>query len=184
MIRVHSSPALLRHLQTYEVDGTTVEDSLFIGGRLSYPGRQDIEYQLADTDPYTIMHEARVIEGLPRATIAAIKYLAGVATEAHRGIDLTLDLLWTVHGEYSNRNEGPSLDRLIAALVTIQDFKDEDLLVGTHKNIAQTIVFKAAEEIVGTFHRIGFPLSSVGLEELFDGADPACLGLGLVELAS
>lgn len=44
MITVRTNLSLLEHLSTFEVDGGTVASLLFEGGRLSYPGRKEIEY--------------------------------------------------------------------------------------------------------------------------------------------
>lgn len=173
MISVRTSLALLHHLRTYEEDGSTVASALFDGGRLSYPGRKDIEYEFSIIEPYTLELEARVIEGLPVKFRGSISFLARVATEAHRGLDPTLDLLWAAHSSF--RGEGVALDRLVAALVTVQDIK-------TH-GIEDAIACEASLRLIAGMHSLGLPPTHIGLEEIFDGADPACLGLGLVELA-
>lgn len=174
MIAIRTSLVLLEHLRSHELDGATVASALFDGGRLSYPGRKDIEHQLGYTEPYTLELEARVIEGMPPRTVASVRYLAYIATEAHRGFDLTLDLLWGTHHAYHNRKEGPSLDRLVAALVAIEDLRLHD--------ISDEAASVAASRVILHLHTIGLPPTKEGLEELFDGADPACVGLGMVQL--
>lgn len=166
------------HLTTHKVDGATVAEVLFEGGRLAYPGRKDIEYQLKMVEPYGLEQESRVIDGLPRNVCAAVKYLALVATEAHSDLDATLELLWRSHSAHAVaiREEGPALDRLVAALVTIQDFREHQLM-----DLAPAVE-RASELVIAHFHQIGFPMTAASLEEIFDGAEPACLGLSLVEL--
>lgn len=173
MITVRPNLKLMEHLKTYEVDGGTVDSLLFEGGRLSYPGRKDIEHQLGYIEPYTLELEARVIEGLPQKMVAAIRLLSreAISRRWFKEIDPTLELLWMAHGAF---HEGVSLDRLVAALVMV-DYAvnertfDEDIEIAAHV-------------LVHGLHTLGFPPSEEGLEELFDGAPPACIGLGLVEL--
>lgn len=179
MITVRKSLALYEHLMKYTVDGATVGTLLFDdGGRLSWPGRKELEYQLAYVEPYDLSLEARVIDGLPKATAASIRFLARVATEAHKWHDSTLDLLWVSHMEYAAfapPGEGPALDRIVAALVAIHDARDNDLM-------QNPLISKAAETFITGMNWIGLPMNQAGLEEIFDAAEPACLGLGLVEL--
>lgn len=173
MIAVRTNPSLLSHLQTFEVDGATVDSLLFEGGRLAYPGRKEIEYELGYADPYTLAMEARVIEGLSKRANAAIRLLAREADDhlLFSMEDSTLELLWRSHGSWT---KGISLDRLVAALVMVEYALDGRTL--------NADVERAAEILVTELHRAGFPPTRVGLEELFDGAAPACVGLGLVEL--
>lgn len=169
MISVRTNPELRKHLETFEVDGATVDSLLFEGGRLSYPGRKEIEYQLGYVEPYTLDLEARVIEGIAPKMAAAIRVLADGA----KGMvfDPTLELLWAAHSSWRG---GISLDRLVAALVMVEFALDGRTL--------DPDLERAAEILVKGLHTIGFPPTEAGLEELFDGAPPACVGLGLVDL--
>lgn len=172
-VTVLTCPVLLTHLSTFEHDGTTVAGALFSDGRLQYPGRWDVEDHLGDLEPYTLSHEARVVTGLGVKAEAAIRLLSREATRRHVHVDPTLDLLWTVHGSLPSP-QGTSLDRLVAALVSIQELTE-----GLWWDDAAQ---EAAIVLVAGLHSLGFPPNRAGLEELFDGADPACVGLGLVEL--
>ena len=181
MIRVHHSDALMLHLETFEDDGATVASLLFDGGRLSYPERQHMEYQLGFSEPYTLYHEARVMTGMGPQWNAACRFLARLATRKSAGHDPTLDLLWTAHDAFShlsNPAEDPALDRLIAALVTIHDARKLERRDGTG---AGTLV-RAGEILIRGLHSQGFPPSSAALEELCDGAMPACVGLGMIDI--
>lgn len=175
VILIRQSDRLLEHLRTYEVDGATIESLLFEGGRLNYPGRQRIEQQLGFADPYTIEMEARTIDGLFQSISTSIRFLAREASRKFHGHDPTLDLLWEVHDAYPRWGfEGPSLDRLVAALVMVQhvlenDSDDED-------------VKYACGVLVNGLTAVGFPPSERALEEIWDGAAPACVGLGLVSV--
>lgn len=172
-LQVMTCPTLLEHLQTWVHDGATVASALFNDGRLSYPGRWDVEDHLGAPDPYTLAHEARVIVGLSTRCEAAIRLLSREATARHSEEDATLELLWLTHWS-AGPLEGPSLDRLVAALVAVQELTegiwwDQEAAV-------------AAEVLVEEMTRLGFPPTRESLEELFDGAEPACVGLGLVQL--
>jgi len=181
MLTVKFSSELHAHLSSFLVDGASVGDVLFEGGRLAYPGRKDIEYQLGYTEPYTLELEARIVEGFSPAVNAAIRFLAAIATDVHSSEEETLRLLWESHREYSleqsraGREEGPALDRLVAALVTIEDARQA--------GSTDQIIIAAASALIKALHIAGIPPTPAGLEELFDGADPACVGLGLVEIA-
>lgn len=173
---VRTNLELLEHLRSFQQDGATVESLLFEGGRLSYPGRREIEYQLGYVEPYTLELEARVIEGLPPRMIAAIRVLAQFARTIPNDdwsteIDPTLELLWLSH-EAWDRN-GISLDRLVAALVGVNFAMN---------NKQDDVIEDAAAILVRGMHSLGFPPTHEGLEELFDGAPPAAVGLGLVDL--
>jgi hypothetical protein len=171
MITVRTNKELLEHLRTHQIDGGTVEALLFEGGRLSYPGRKEIEYQLGYTEPYTLDFEARVIEGISPRLASVIRFLADHATAG--ASDPTLELLWQAHASW---REGISLDRLVAALVCVEMARDD------RAALFNDDVINAAEMLVRGLHSIGFPPTELGLEELFDGAPPACVGLGLVDL--
>lgn len=171
-LTVKHNPKLAEHLSTYEVDGATVESVLFEGGRLAYPGRKEIEYHLGYEEPYTLALEARVIEGLSPRLATVIRFLADEAKELAMD-DPTLELLWKSHSSW---RDGISLDRLVAALVMVQYATDD------RSAVMSDDVIKSAEMLVRGLHTIGFPPSGDALEELFDGAPPACVGLGLVEL--
>lgn len=189
-ISVRTSVPLLEHLGSFEHDGGTVAAVLFEGGRLSYPARREIEHMLGYTDPYTLELEARVIEGMSSQWNAAVRFLARLATEQHRG-DPTLDLLWGAHHSFmypegtgrptKGAGQAPSIDRLVAALVTVQKY--QDLLAGG-EHLVLGVIIEAAEVMVQGLHAEGLPPTMAGLEELFDGADPACVALGLVRFGS
>ncbi len=165
---------------TFEVDGATVGTLLFEnGGRLSYPGRKDIEYELKQAEPYTLDHEARVLEGLSKSLAASIRLLAFEATYRFCGHDSTLDLLWVSHNAYQTENkEHIALDRLVAALVSVQALQNGEW---NHIKDAK-ILFEAAEVMILEMHRVGLPPTIDGLDELFDGAPPASVGLCLIDL--
>lgn len=171
---------LLNHLTTFAVDGATVASSLFEGGRLAYPGRKAIEHELGYVEPYTLEMEARVILGFSVGMRVAVRFLASMATEFYRGKDDTLDLLWNSHNEFSYRDigeSGPSPDRLMTALVAI-----EGLSSGEIEQDEMRFGGLAAEQLVRALHKEGFPPNEASLEELFDGAWPACIGLNLVSI--
>jgi hypothetical protein len=188
-VSVRTSTALVEHLNTFEHDGGTVAGVLFEGGRLAYPARKEIETMLGYTDPYTIELEARVIEGMSTQWNAAVRFLSRLATEQNRG-EQTLDLLWSAHHSFmypegtanykAGAGQKPSIDRLVAALVTIKKY--EELLQTDH--LVLSVIVEASEVVVGGLHAVGLPPTMVGLEELFDGADPACVALGLVSFGS
>ncbi len=173
MILVRTCQSLLEHLVSHEHDGTTVALSLFSDGRLMYPGRRDVEEQMGAEDPYTLEHEARIVVGLGRRTEAAIRMLAREASARHTGHDPTLDLLWSAHVSAPS-SEGISLDRVVAALVAVQELSEG--------NWNDPDVIEAAVVMIDGLRSAGFPPSRSGLEELFDGADPAVCGLGMVML--
>ncbi len=172
MVTVRTNESLLEHLRCYEHDGATVDSLLFEGGRLSYPGRKEIEYQLGYVEPYTLELEARVIEGISPRVAAAIRILADAARPLASS-EPTLELLWAAHSSW---RKGISLDRLVAALVMVEYATDDRACLFDED------VTTAAEILVRGLHSAGFPPSEAGLEELFDGAPPACVGLGLVDL--
>lgn len=175
-LTIRSNPRLMEHLTTFAVDGATVDSLLFEGGRLAYPGRKEIEYLLGYEEPYTLALEARVIEGISPQMAASIRTLGRFArTTSNDGrtdqIDSTLELLWLAHESW-DRN-GISLDRLVAALVGV------NLAL---ENKADDVIEDACAVLIKELHLLGFPPTHEGLEELFDGAPPACVGLGLVVL--
>lgn len=177
-LRVSHSPVLEKHLSTFEVDGTTVEGALFSDGRLMYPGRQGLEQIMHAAEPYTLWHEARVVEGFFGSINQAIWLLAEQATEVP-DLDPTLEVLWRSHA--AARGIGlaasplaPSLDRLVAALVTVQRLSE---LAEPERALAD-----AAIVFVRGLTAAGFPASAAALEEIWDGAAPACVGLVLVDI--
>lgn len=172
MVTVRTNLELLDHLQKFEQDGASLAEVLFDGGRLAYPGRKEIEYQLGYTEPYTLELEARVIEGLSKKMAAAIRILADSARELALS-EPTLELLWAAHSTWRG---GVSLDRLVAALVMVEYATDDRAV------LLDDDVKRAAEVLIRGLHSTGFPPTAEGLEELFDGAPPACVGLGLVDL--
>jgi hypothetical protein len=172
MISVRTNLDLMNHLRTFEVDGATVDSLLFEGGRLAYPGRKEIEYQLGYTEPYTLELESRAIEGIKPKMAASIRILADAARDLAMS-EPTLELLWAAHSSW---RAGISLDRLVAALVMVEYATDDRQI------LVSDDVRRAAEILVKGLHSSGFPPDEKGLEELFDGAPPACVGLGLVEL--
>lgn len=173
MISVRTKPELVEHLSNFLFDGATVGSLLFDGGRLAYPGRKEIEYQLGYTEPYTLELEARVLEGISPKMAACIRFLADEATSNLTGTDPTLELLWKAHSSW---RAGISLDRLVAALVMVEYATDDRSVLMSED------VVRAAELMIKGLHTVGFPPNEAGLEELFDGAPPACVGLGLVDL--
>lgn len=184
MIVVRHSPDLMQHLSSFEVDGATVASLLFDGGRLLYPGRKQLESELGYIEPYTLELEARVIEGLSKKAQEAIRLL----TEhlfATTVLDPTLEVLWGSHDAWMAN--GISLDRLVAALVMVERIGEEqatglaDRESGRRGGVDQRLV-DAAYLLVQELHSLGFPPTRESLEEIFDGAEPACVGLGLVEL--
>lgn len=187
MVTVRTNPELLEHLRQFSQDGTNMAEVIFEGGRLAYPGRKDLEYELGYSDPYTLELEARVIEGMPARWNAAVRFLARLATDQNVD-EPTLSLIWSAHNSYMYPSgysdsavgvgKAPSLDRLVAALVSIEKY--ESLLATEH--LVLSVIPEAAEVVVKGLHSVGLPPTIEGLEELFDGAPPACVGLGLVEL--
>lgn len=175
-IAVRQSENLLQHLRNFEFEGATVESLLFDGGRLSYPGRKEIEQQLGFADPYTLEMEARTLDGLFQSISTSIRFLAREATRTFHGkIDPTLDLIWGVHDAYPrHEDEGPSLDRLVAALVMVQHVLD---VGSTDKDVQH-----ACSVMINGLTAIGFPPSEKALEELCDGAPPICVGLNMVTI--
>ncbi len=171
MITVRTNVELMQHLTTFVHDGATVDSLLFEGGRLSYPGRKEIEYQLGYVEPYTLDLEARVIEGLPKKMAAAIRILADGMQYIVGDSEPTLEMLWAAHSSWRN---GISLDRLVAALTMVETIIENDT--------RNTDLIAAADILLTGLWMLGFPPTEAGLEELFDGAPPACVGLGLVEL--
>lgn len=190
-ITVRHSAKLQAHLETFEVDGTTVADAFFEGGRLAYPGRKDIEQQLGHTEPYTIEHEARVIDGLPVHVQAAIRVLSRTlqrwVQKTDGYTDPSLDVLWEAHASYiatPDRGGGEiSLDRLVAALTMVKELLisvESDPIMEKDPYIAA--LGEAAMALIAGLESLGFPPSSESLEELFDGAPPACVGLGMIDI--
>lgn len=171
-LRVSHSLPLERHLRSFEVDGTTVEATLFSDGRLMYPGRHDVEQTMQAAEPYTLWHEARVIEGFFGSIYKAIWVLSDAATELP-DLDPTLEVLWRSHAAARPLNLAPSLDRLVAGLVMVEWLR-AGRVNGPWDDAAVTLV-----RAMGA---AGFPPSANALEEIWDGAAPACVGLGLVEL--
>lgn len=169
MITVKHSSELEQWLSTYEVEGQTIANVLFAGGRLSYPGRKEIEIQLGETEPYTLTHEARVIYGLPKNVENAIKLLADLAFEY--ADDPTLEMLWDAHSAYRKEI---SLDRLVAALVGVN-------IVSSNSETGVSLA-SSCLTLVSFLNSAGFPPSSIALEEICDGAMPACVGLNLVDV--
>lgn len=180
-VSVRTNPKLLEHLRQWEHDGATVDSLLFEGGRLSYPGRKEIEYQLGYTEPYTIELEARIVEGISPRFAAAVRMLANNVKLCEE-LDPTLELLWSAHSSWSAN--GISLDRLVAALVMIQIMQDgeRDNHLSAIEACQNVDLNRAAVILVKGLHSFGLPPTQLGLEELFDGAPPACVGLGLVDL--
>ncbi len=181
MISVRHSQELATHLRSFDVDGSTVESSLFEGGRLSYPERRRLEYELGFVESYLFEHEARVLIGMPTQWNAACRFLARLATRRTSDIDPTLDLLWVSHDAFAHlsREAGPpALDRLIAALVTVHD------AMGIRSSPGQPVctMVRACEIVVRGLQSEGFPPSGLALEEICDGAVPACVGLGIVDI--
>lgn len=149
----------------------------FQGGRLSYPGRKDLEAEMGGLDPYTISHEARTAKGLPIDLTAAVRFLARQVTLAFGESDPRLGLLWGVHDEFSYGLAEPgevSLDRFVGALVGVEQVRRG------HGVTPESL--EAAEVVLMGMHSLGLPPTHLGLEELFDGAFPACVGLGIVEI--
>jgi hypothetical protein len=174
-LSVRFSPALRGHLERFEVDGATVASLLFEGGRLQYHARRDVERLIGHADPYTLEHEARAVRGLNSRMEAAVRFLGreALSRQWFPEMEPTLELLWRSHAAWVSQ-EGPSLDRIAAALVMTEY---------AHNNRTfNDDIERASELLVSGLHSLGFPPTLEGLEELFDGAYPACVGLGLVEL--
>jgi len=174
-LRVSHAPPLEQHLSQFEVDGATVQSALFADGRLMYPGRHDVEQTMAAAEPYTLWHEARVIEGFYGSVNRAIWLLSETATELLSGRDATLELLWKSHAAARKLGLAPSLDRLAAALVMIEHLRGWTR-VGDPLDDAAIVLVKG-------MIAAGFPSSAVAFEEICDGAAPACVGLNIVEFA-
>lgn len=173
---VRTDPKLLEHLRFFAVDGCTVGGSLFDGSnRLTYPGRNELERELKFVEPYTLEHEARVVIGMPRQLEDAIRTLANNVWYMVPDVEPTLELLWAAHSAWSQN--GISLDRIVAAQVTLQAVVSS----GDRADVPEQM-YDASMEFIEGMRKLGFPLRREALEELFDGADPACIGLGLVEL--
>lgn len=185
-LSVRHSANLQRHLETFEHDGATVASVLFEGGRLAYPGRKDIEYELGSPEPYTLEHESRVIDGLPLPVQAAVRVLSKTLRrwlQLSGELDPTLELLWSSHEAYiggPDRGGGEiSVDRLVAALTMVQSLAERQ------PQPADTFVMAledAAVALIRGLEALGFFPSSESLEELFDGAPPACVGLGMIDI--
>jgi len=179
-MEVSLSEELLQHLATHEIDGATVAGSLFEGGRLSYPERRRMEYELGFSEPYLLEHEARVIRGMPVQWNECVAFLSRIATR--RAVDdPTLELLWGSHDAFihaEKRGEAVSLDRLIAALVVIHDALGMD----GNANRGLRPLIEASAVLIRGLESEGFPPSSAALEEICDGALPACVGLGIVDI--
>lgn len=178
MITVQPSPELFEHLRTYEVDGATVEGALFEGGRLHYPGRKRLEHTLGFIEPYLLEHEARLIEGMDPRWNAACIFLARIATRRHGDSDPTLGVLWEAHAAFhaGRPTDPPSIDRLVAALVTVR----EAMGLVTEGTPPGLVI--AVTALVAGLQAEGFPPSAAALEEICDGAVPACVGLGIVDI--
>lgn len=177
-LSVKTDASLLSHLKEFDVDGSTVESALFAGGRLTYPGRRDLEMQLGFDEPYTIGHEARVVIGLPPPLCKTIRLLANNALFVPDDIDPTLHLLWSSHSAWSSN--GISLDRIVAAAVMVEYVLESGLEQLPEQRLA--VLEEHSLRMIDDMRKAGFPLTRRSLEELFDGADPACVGLNLVEL--
>ncbi len=179
-MNVRHSPQLQQFLSSYEVDGTTVAAALFDGGRLWYPGRRELEHALGYTEPYTLEHESRVIDELPAPVAKAIRLLARSAPSVLPELDPTLELLWEAHASWVPPS--PLIvagDRLVAALVTTHAISE----VGSPpEQFVGGELAMAALRLITFMQSTGFPPSSAALEEIFDGAPPACVGLGLVDI--
>ncbi len=174
---VRQSSELLDHLRTFEVDGSTVEGALFEGGRLHYPERRRMEHDLGFIEPYMLEHEARVIDGMGTRWNAACIFLARVASKRHAERDATLALLWGSHAAFQSKQAcPPSLDRLVAALVTVEE------ALGIQVGGAPPGLVLACTTLVAGLQAEGFPPSGLALEEICDGAVPACVGLDLVDI--
>lgn len=178
MITVRQSPELLEHLRTHEVDGATVEGALFEGGRLHYPERRRLEHTLGFIEPYLLEHEARLIGGMDPRWNAACIFLARIATRRHGDSDPTLGILWETHAAFhvGRPTDPPSLDRLVAALVTVRE------ALGLAIEYAPPGLVIAVTALVTGLQAEGFPPSSKALEEICDGALPACVGLGMIDV--
>lgn len=172
-LRVSHSEPLERHLSSYEFDGSTVEAALFSDGRLMYPGRHDVEQTMRAAEPYTLSHEARVIEGFYGSIVRSIWVLSEAAADLP-DLDPTLELLWQTHSAARRLNQPPSLDRLVAALVMVERIRGGGR--------AADPLGDAAYVLVRAMAAAGFPVSASALEEIWDGAAPACVGLDLVEI--
>lgn len=173
-LTVRQSPTLLEHLKSHEIDGATVAGVLFEGGRLQYPGRQQVEQLLQESDPYTLELESRVVDGFYSSIEAAIRFLAKEATACVAFEEPTLDLLWGSHNAYRPPpREGPSLDRLIAALCMVERARS----IGDDREVDH-----AAAILIRGLNSAGFPASVAALDEIWEDAPPACVGLGIVRI--
>lgn len=172
-VTVQPDRSLLEHLRTFEHDGATVASALFEGDRLTYPGRRELEFQLGVPEPYTLELEARTVGGLPRPMNAAIRLLCreAISRRWFPDLDPTLELLWMAHGAWHG---GTALDRLVCALVMVE--------YAMNNRTFDDDIEEASVILVRGMHSLGLPPSSESLEEIFDGAWPACVGLGLVEV--
>jgi len=170
----HSAP-LQAHLEGFQVDGATVQSVLFPDGRLMYPRRVEVERDLMAQDPYQIWHESRVVEGFALSVRASIRLLSAEATERLADGDQTLELLWRSHAAFAaDSDEGPSFDRIVAALVMVRELVDT--------SAPSSDLSEAAAVFIRGLYLMGFPPHRVSMEELWDGAAPACVGLNLVSL--
>lgn len=177
-LEVGISPQLLLHLQSFEVDTGTVADVFFEGGRLSYPERRRMEYELGFSEPYLLDHEARVIKGMDLAWNSAVRFLSRIATRRAAN-DPTLELLWGSHDTFAHLSQqagDPALDRLIASLVVVQ----EAMMLPPSAGLKALL--DASVLVIRGLHSVGFPPTALSLEEICDGAMPACVGLNLVDV--
>lgn len=185
MMSVQPSIPLLLHLQSFEMDGATVASSLFDGGRLSYPERRRMEHELGFIEPYALEHESRTLEGMSVQWNAACRFLARIATRWASDIDPTLDLLWGSHDAFAHLTkdaEAQALDRLIAALVTVERTRHLVVSDVTENGKPTNVLIRACEVLIRGLQANGFPPSGLALEEICDGAMPACIGLGMIDV--
>lgn len=173
MITVATDQSLLEHLRTFEHDGGTVAGTLFEGGRLSYPERKELEHQLGQPEPYTLELEARTVSGLTKPMAAAVRLLCreAISRRWFPDLDPTLELLWMAHGSWTG---GTSLDRLVCAMTMVE--------YAMNNRTFDRDIEDACQVLVAGLYALGMPPTSEMYEELFDGAYPACAGLGLVEV--
>lgn len=154
-------------------DGPSLGEVLFPDGRLTYPGRADVEAALGHPEPYTLGLEARTFRGLPPRLSAAVRVLCGEVM--HRGWghghDPLLDLLWGAHQCHLDASGAVSPDRLVVSLVAVRMLAD-----GTW--LSRPDLDDAAVALVAEMHGLGMPPTRDLLCRLIE---PACVMLGFVE---
>lgn len=155
----------------HDPDSPTLGEVLFPDGRLSYPGRADVEAALGFPEPYTLGLEARTFRGLPSRMLAAVRVLCGEVMSRGWVSDPILDHLWTAHQEHLDASGDVSPDRLVCSLVGVRLLADGTWRPHDHLD-------DAAWALVAEMHGLGMPPTRELLSRI---VEPACVMLGFVE---